>query len=43
MTVRTACLITGLLALAPPLAAQTTTDPTDKFRQLEEMLPTPND
>ncbi len=43
MTVRTACLITGLLALAPPLAAQTTTDSTDKFRQLEEMLPTPND
>ena len=34
----------SLLALAaPPARAQSKTNPVDKFRQLEEILPTPND
>jgi hypothetical protein len=31
------------LALVVPLAAQSKADPVDKFRQLEEILPTPNE
>ncbi len=43
MTFRAACLATAVLASASPVFAQSKTDPTDKFRQLEEILPTPNE
>jgi hypothetical protein len=31
------------LSLNPPAAAQSKSEPVDKFRQLEEDLPTPNE
>ena len=37
----TACGL--VLALVAPLLAQSKSDPADKFRQLEEILPTPNE
>ena len=42
MTVRRLLVLTLVLA-ASRAAAQTKSDPTDKFRQLEETLPTPNE
>ena len=36
-----ACLL--CLTLCPPAAAQSKSEPSDKFRQLEEELPTPNE
>src|SRR5215208_158766 len=39
------CLVACLLCLSLnlPLAAQSKSEPSDKFRQLEEILPTPNE
>lgn len=36
-----ACLL--CLTLCPPAEAQSKSEPSDKFRQLEEELPTPNE
>ena len=43
MTARRLLAASLVLAAAASAAAQTKADPTDKFRQLEEILPTPNE
>ena len=43
MIIRRLFLLLLVLACAAPLAAQSKSKPSDKFRQLEEILPTPND
>ena len=43
MTARRLLAASLVLAAATSAAAQTKADPTDKFRQLEEILPTPNE
>ncbi len=43
MTVRPVLAASLVLALASAALAQSTTGPTDAFRQLEEILPTPNE
>ncbi|MGE0813157.1 MAG: M1 family metallopeptidase [Vicinamibacterales bacterium] len=43
MTARRVLLPALLLLAVPAVHAQTKSDPTDKFRQLEETLPTPNE
>ena len=37
------CLLALCLSINPLLFAQSKTNPVDKFRQLEELLPTPNE